>query len=433
MQVELSQKDVASPQPSHHTEVMKLRSAVVMLLAGAILANNAAEPATILARPPSLPQPTGQVIRVSSVEKLYAAVTALRTGETILVEPGAYRLTRPIVLQHATNVSIRGASGDPSDATFCGSGWETNKRNDDLVHVGACDGVAISGLTFADCRSYGIKIEAENAPRNVHIYNCRFRDIGVRAIKGSAGKDPSVHALAGSVRHCTFENTKVPPAEWLSGGDYISAIDMMALEKWTFSDNSFRAVKGRNGGGRAAIFLWVRSKNVVVERNLIVDCDRGIAFGNPGQSTANQPGEQLAYVTDGTIRNNFVAGGADCGIEIWHSTRIKIINNSIWRPERNWRRGIRIGAGNSNVEVVNNLVHGEILLEGSPAELRHNIARRLEGWFRDPSAGDLRLTKTAVALDAGGRFPGLLDDIRQRPRSGLPDLGAWEQSSNDSN
>jgi hypothetical protein len=65
-----------------------------------------------------------------------------------------------------------------------------------------------------------------------------------------------VRAVRGSVRYCDFENTKVPPANWLFGGDYISAIDMMALESWTFSDNVFKNIKGRNGGGRAAIFVW---------------------------------------------------------------------------------------------------------------------------------------------------------------------------------
>ena len=41
----------------------------------------------------------------------------------------------------------------------------------------------------------------------------------------------------------------------------------------------------------------------------MIDCDRGVAFGNPGQSTANLAGERLAYVSDGVIRNNFIVGG----------------------------------------------------------------------------------------------------------------------------
>jgi len=43
----------------------------------------------------------------------------------------------------------------------------------------------------------------------------------------------------------------------------------MVLEDWTFGENLFLTIKGRNDGGRAALFIWVRSRRVVVERNLL--------------------------------------------------------------------------------------------------------------------------------------------------------------------
>ena len=278
-----------------------------------------AEPGSIptwFPKAPALPPPGGEVIRVGDVNQLMVSVDRAGPGSTILLGDGQYQLPHPIVLQKKTNVTIRSAAGDPGKVTILGKGWASNAKGDDLIHIAQCDGVTIADLTLADCQSYGVKVEAENAPRNVHIYNCRFHDIGVRAIKGSAGKDINVRAVKGSVRYCVFENTKVPPADWLFGGDYISAIDMMALEDWTFSENVFHNIKGRNGGGRAAIFVWVRSRRVIVERNLISGCDRGIAFGNPGQSTANKPGEKLTYVANAIIQNNMITGGADCGIEL---------------------------------------------------------------------------------------------------------------------
>ncbi len=233
--------------------------------------------------------------------------------------------------------------------------------------------------------------------------------------------------MKGSVRYCHFENTKVPPADWLLGGDYIAAIDMMALEDWTFSDNVFRNIRGRNGGGRAAIFIWVRSRQVVVERNLIVNCDRGVAFGNPGQSTANVAGERLVYVADTIIRNNSIAGGPDCGIELWYADRIKVYHNTIWRPERNWSRGIRMGTGTARTQIVNNLVHGEIRFEGGEAELHQNLTGRLDGYFADPAAGNLALLPTATrAIDQALPTAEVTDDIRRQPRTGRPDIGAWE-------
>ena len=134
------------------------------------------------------------------------------------------------------------------------------------------------------------------------------------------------------------------------------------------------------------------------------------------------------YVSESVIRNNFIAGGADCGIELWHAQGIKVLHNSIWRPERNWARGIRIGRGTTRTEIANNLVHGEIRQEGGEAQLGANVTGRLEGYFLDPSSGNLALTPTAPrALDQGTALPDVTDDIRGRKRTGPPDLGAWER------
>jgi hypothetical protein len=365
---------------------------------------------------------------VATTDELLAAADRLPPGGTILLADGHYKLPRPIVFDHKTNIALLSVSADPAKVTLSGKGWDSGDEHDDLLHIGHCQGVTIASLSFADCRSYGIKVEAENAPKDIDIRNCRFRDIGMRAIKGSAAQNPAFRAVKGSVRGCYFENTKVPPADWLFGGDYIAAIDMMALEDWTFSQNLFRNIKGRNGGGRAAIFIWVRSRRVVVERNLIVNCDRGIAFGNPGQSTANIAGEPLAYVSDSVIRNNCIAGGMDCGIELWHAQRIKVLNNTIWRPEQNLNRGVRIGTGTGQTEIANNLVHGEIQPAGGEARLHHNLTGRLDGYFEDPSSGNLALTSAAVgAIGQGVPLAEVTEDIRGLARPGRPDLGAFNR------
>ena len=383
-----------------------------------------------LPKAPELPAPSGRVVRVSKVEEILSAGEQLAPYSTLMIEPGVYVFPRPLVLRQKQNIQIRSVSGEPASVVLKGKGWDGGDQRDDIFHVADCDGVLIAGLTFAECRSYGIKVEAENAPKNVHIFNCSFRDIGIRAIKGSAGKDPDVFASKGSVRFCDFENTKIPPANWLFGGDYIAAIDMMALDNWTFSDNVFRNIKGRNGGGRAAIFVWVRSRRVVVERNWIVDCDRGISFGNPGQSTANQAGDSPTYVSDGVIQNNIIAGGTDCGIELWHVRGIKVRHNSIWRPERNWGRGIRVGTGTTQTEIVNNLVHGGIQIEGGQAEIHNNLAKRLDGYFVDPSSGNLRLMAFATeAIDRGLVGEDVPYDFRKLARNHKPDLGALEFGS----
>jgi hypothetical protein len=413
----------------HSRNAMHLASFLVSLVAATLLHGQFSAPPWF-SNPPPLPAPAGKVIHVATPQQLLDAVEQIGPGGTIQLADGHYPLPRVLVLREKQEITLRGATDDPSRVVLSGRGWDSQVRSDDILHIGRCDGVTIANMTFTDCHSYGIKVEAENAPRNIHIVNCHFRNIGTRAIKGSAGQDPETRAVHGSIRHCHFENTKIPPDTWLFDGDYIAAIDMMALDDWVVSDNVFRNIRGRNGAARAAIFLWVRSQNLVVERNLIVDCDRGIAFGNPGLSTAHLPGQRPLHVSHSTIRNNVIVGGPDCGIELWHAEDLLVAHNSIWRPERNWHRGIRIGAGTARVDIANNLVHGGVVFDGGTAQLRQNLAGRLDHYFVDPTVGNLALTPQATgALGQGIFLAEVAEDIGRQPRNPQPNLGAWETPS----
>ncbi len=376
-------------------------------------------------KPPPLLPPAGNIVRASTAQQILTLGEQLAPDTTLLIEPGVYTFDRPLVLRAKQNISIRSASGDPTSVTLQGKGWEAGDNRDDIIHVANCTNVTIAALTLAEARSYGVKVEAENAPHDIHIFNCRFRNIGVRAIKGSAGNDPNIRAVGGSVRFCDFENDKVPPATWLYNGDYIGGIDMMRLKYWIFSDNTFRNIKGRNGGGRAAIFIWVRSENIVIKRNVIVNCDRGISIGNPGVSTA---ADAMPYAIGVTILNNMISGGADCGIENWHTLEVHTDHNSIWRPDRNFNRGLRVGDGALNTISQNNLIHGGIQLEtGADFAGFHNITNRLNGYFADPENGDLSLTADAAeAINHADANNGDPYDIRGRFRTIQPDVGAWE-------
>src|SRR6185503_6344043 len=190
-------------------KLLILVATAALYVAGANAAPSAALvgfPPAWFPKAPSLTQAEGDIIRVTNADELLAAVERVAPGGTILLADGEYKLPRVIVLRQKKDLAIRSASGDPAKVTLRGKGWASKAQGDDLIHIGACDGVTIADLNFTDCHSYGIKVEAENAPKNIHIYNCRFRDIGVRAIKGSAGQDPNSRAVKGSVRYCVFEN-----------------------------------------------------------------------------------------------------------------------------------------------------------------------------------------------------------------------------------
>lgn len=423
---------LSTPSPRRLLGVFSCMAIGFLLLVGptpALAESNSLIPPWWNRRAPALAPPAGPTVRVETSAQLLAAAETAAPGTTVLLADGEYRLPRPMVLNQRNQVTLRGASGDPAKVVLRGKGWDSRDPHDDLILIAQCRSITLADLTFTDCHSYAVKVEAEHGPQDIQVYHCHFRDIGTRAIKGSAGQDPAVRAQRGSVRYCEFSNSKVPPQDWQFEGDYIAAIDMMALEDWTFSDNLFRAIRGHNGGGRAAIFLWVRTRNVVVERNLIVDCDRGIALGNPGRSTANRPGEATVYVSGAVVRNNMIAGGPDCGIELWHAEGVKILNNSVWRPEQNWARGIRVGTGAKEILIANNLIHGEIRMEGGDARLQNNLTGRIHQLWIAPATGNLALipaTSTNI-LTQGTPFPEITEDIRQYRRSEKPHLGAWEE------
>jgi len=64
---------------------------------------------------------------------------------------------------------------------------------------------------------------------------------------------------------------------------------------------------------------------------------------------------------------------------------------------------------------------------GGEAEVRRNLAGRLDGYFVDPASGNLALTPAATgAIDQAEPRSDVPEDIRGRTRPDRPDLGAWE-------
>lgn len=380
---------------------------------------------------------------VSTVPALRQAMMEARSGDTILVADGSYMVERPLLFDGKQHVTLRSASGDPTKVTLRGEGgWRgptdsyNSISNEDLLTIQSSQDIVIAYLTFAEVRAYGIKIGGDGRkppnPGDIHIYNCRFRDIATRAIKGVAMADRKP-VLGGSVRFCEFENTRVPDPSWgwaIYGGNYISAIDMMYLKDWTFSDNVFRNYKGASGGARGAIFIWNQSRDITVERNLFIGCDRSIAFGNPSKPTGYEPG--TLHVYDGVIRNNFIVMGSgpkargSTGIEIVWTDNVRAYHNTVWAADPG---GLAIHYFDDihRLHLANNLVRGRIVGDGD-VRTEGNVVGDLEGYFVNPLEGDLHLTERAVdAVGKGVALAAVTDDFDGQKRADPSDVGAAER------
>jgi hypothetical protein len=362
----------------------------------------AADVLEVAPKGPPLPEPAGAIIRVADVPSLRTAVAEAAPGTTILLADGVYRVDELLVT--GSSLTIRGASAD-REKVVLDAGGEFTK----VVRVRGAKGLTIADLTVANSRQYGIFFLGDSGIERLKVYNVKFHNCYVRGLKGtmatrvgdSASKLLSheearrVRPKGGEVRYCLFINDDITPNDEPYGGDYVSGIDAMWLQDWVIADNTFVNIRGQHGGGRGAIFVWVNSENVTAERNLIVNCDRGICFGNPS-------GDPI-HMTGGVIRHNFIVAGAGQGIEICRTRETSVVHNTVFsespgHPVVQFHQ--LAGGGN---RFLNNLVSG-VAIVPDDVVVAGNTAGALAEWFVNPRAGDLRLTPEASAGGAGARW-----------------------------
>ena len=388
--------------------------------AGAV---TAAEVLKLAAKAPPLPKPTGKVVRVSDAAGLRKAVAAAEAGTTILLADGRYPVQNLWVRRD--RLTIRGESGDREKVVLDGGGKFTR-----VVRVRGASDLLIADLTVANSRQYGIIFYGDSDVQRLKVYNVKFHNCWTRGLKGThparindgrrrqpLEKVRKVRPAGGEVRYCLFVNDRVKPYDDLFGGNYVGGMDIMWAKDWVIADNVFVGIRGRHGGGRGAIFVWVNSENVVAERNIIVNCDNGICYGNPS-------GEPL-HMTGGVIRNNFIVVGRRRGLEICRTRNTRVYHNTLVASEVR-HLAVHFIQGAKGGQFFNNLVRGRLRL---PAEVATggNLTGKLDGWFVNPRVGDLHLTpKAARALGAARPLKQVTEDFDRQKRKPAPDVGADE-------
>jgi hypothetical protein len=370
---------------------------------------------------------------LDTLKQALADANRARVPATLLLADGVYVLDVPALELACPGLVVRGASGNRDAVVVRGPDRGPMASVGNVFLVSAAD-VVIADLTLGHCRHHGIQVRGES-PYDVsglRVHNCRLVDCNEQFIKGSSRDDDPVGATDGRIEGCTFEFTDGWAYQYYTGG-----IDIHKGVNWVVCDNLFRNLRNRSdqpGIAEHAIHFWkrcpTRPQNVVVERNWIINCDRGIGFGLVNAEGGHQGGTSA-------IRNNFVFNdGAgrhtDVGIGLEHADSVRVDNNTVvisnyWAPME-----YRF-AGSSNLVFRNNLVNGPIRLRDAapPAQTEGNLERLEPSWFRDLASGDLHLTPAAgAARDAGLRLEDFNDDLDGEPRpAGLRwDIGADEFS-----
>lgn len=378
---------------------------------------------TVTPAAPPLPAPSGNVVPVSSVAALQAAVQALSSDTTIVIAPGTYALTSTLWVNGAlSNVTIRGESNRPDDVVLVGGGMGVPSSS---VPHGIWTGNGVTGLTIANLTIrdiYQHPIIFNPGTESPRVYNVRLINAGEQFIKASTdGSGDGVDH--GIVEYSIFEYTDTAPTYYTNG------VDVLAGRDWLVRHNLFRRIRAPQGElAGPAILMWYASSGTIAEGNVFLDCQREISFGLVERTPNDHSG--------GIIRNNVIVRTAglsgDVAIGVFDSPDTKVLHNTMLMSGQ-YPNAIEYRFPHTaGVTIVNNLSDaGAQARDGGVAALSGNVWTAAANWFVEPAAGDLHLKSTATAaIDRGvPTTDAPLDwDNEIRPMGPASDVGADEYS-----
>ncbi len=386
-----------------------------LLIAAALLAA-AGSAASAVASPqsptagfcPPLPPPTGPTVTVATEAELRDQAYNAAAGTTIWITPGVYDMQSYV---HVVNdgVALRGQSGDRDDVALDFGGMVGGQFG---ILVEA-DDVIIADLTIRNANDHGVSIQGRDRPV---LYNLHVVDIGDQLIKvNPSGSEDGLLACS------RLEYTTTAPDEYTNG---ISAHD---AHRWVVRDNQWYRIRTPGDAAVPTILFWSGSTDTVVERNLLVDCYQGIAFGNASHGPGDHSG--------GVVRNNIIYASLphDTVIEMVHADGWLVAHNTalLLDPAPGLWWGMEARYADSQGTFAYNLTNLEIWADrdGASGTLTGNVTDAQSAWFVDAAGGDLHLTPlAAAAIDQAAALPQVPDDYDgdARPIGPAPDVGADE-------
>ncbi len=404
-----------------HVCLVVILGALTGMLTGSALAS---APLTMACQAPALPPPSGPVIQVTTEGQLQAAVGALTSGTTIMIHPGTYNLTSTLAITNGVqDTTIRGATNSCDDVILVGKGM-TNATYGAVPHgiwVGNAQRVLIANLTIRAVYYHGITLDPNAGAQAPHIYNVHLIDTGEQFVKSNASASGSMGVDNGIVEYSIMEYSTTAPTNYTNGTDVHQGAN------WVIRHNLFRNIVAPSGQlAGPAVLMWNGSSDSIVEANLFLNVQYGIALGlNP-----NKVDDHLR----GIVRNNFFyrnsTQGGDVGITINNSAGAKVLNNTVIMSGT-YPNAIEYRfPATSGVDIRYNLTDASVQArDGATGTVSSNVTNAQMPWFVNASVGDLHLTSSATqAISKAQPHPDVTTDYDDQPRPiGLaPDIGADE-------
>jgi hypothetical protein len=366
------------------------------------------------------------VVNVGTAAELQNAVSAANSAggnRIIRLADGTYTLTDTLYV-NAPSITITGASGNREAVIVQGDAMSATAKVKNLVRVGASN-FTLSNLTLRRSGWHLLQIAGEANADNPKVSNVVFRDAYEQMLKVSIDQNNYASTSDnGIIENSLFEYTAGIGPQY-----YIGGIDVHGGKNWIVRGNTFRSIISPSQDvAEFAIHFWNQSADALIERNVIINCDRGIGFGLDNRGNSR-----------GIIRNNMIYHSAnagqfhDTGIYLDQSPGTQVYNNTIYM-ENDYPRAIEYRfSSTSGVLIVNNLTNKPIASrDGATGTVGSNVENAARSWFVNASAGDLHLASAqSGVVDAGRTVSGLTDDIdgTARPQGAGIDIGADEWGS----
>jgi hypothetical protein len=388
-----------------------------------------------------LPQPTGTIVKVTPAQatQLPGIVTAAKSGTTILLEDGLYKMQggeaqRRLNFKTA-GVTLRSASGDRTKVVIDGE-YQTLE----MIFIAASD-VTIADLTLKRAIDHPVHVTgAPGGAKGTLLYNLEIVDGGEQFVKVN-GDGAGNYVDDGRLECSHLELTAAgrPHVEPNPGGCYTGGIDGHGAWGWKVRLNTFKGIYCTSGGlAEHAVHFWTGSRDTLVERNTIIDCGRGVGFGlgqsGAARSYANDPYPGVGYKghIDGIIRNNVIHVGAaaaayfDTGIGLEQAMGARVLHNTV--VSKPTFSSIDYRFANTKAEIRNNLAFKISVRDGASGSVDHNLEGAPASLFVNATAVNYHLVAGAsVAIDKGVVVAGAGLDIDGKAHdAGAPDLGAHE-------
>lgn len=359
----------------------------------------------------------GNIDTVGTYNELRSAINlANNTGgnRTILIEDGIYTIASTAWYPYltASNVVIRSLSGNRDAVVLTGSGMQDVSPGTESVFYVVGNNVTIADLSIRDVGNHGISVTGDS----LFVHNVKIQNTYEQMIKGNSSGGGSQNSI---VQCSMFEYTAGIGPQF-----YIGGLDIHRGRNWLVRDNVFIDISSpSNTVAEHAIHFWSNCADNIIERNQIINCDRGIGFGLG--TSAN---------TGGIIRNNMIYNDGsgqfnDVGIGLESSPNTKVYNNTI---HINYSNAIEYRfASTTGVDIRNNLCNKAITSRNSgQATLSNNLTNAQASWYVNSSNGDLHLaTNNPNVVDQGiDLIADVSNDFDQlaRPQGNFYDIGAHE-------